>query len=53
MKNAIVLDVKDIKKLIMEKYGVSESSVIKSAYSYTVIMDADEPEEKKVDDCTE
>ena len=53
MKRAIVLDVKDIKKLIMEKYDVAESDIIKSAYSYTVIMDADEAEGKEVDDCTE
>ena len=53
VKRAIVLDVKDIKKLIMEKYDVAESDIIKSAYSYTVIMDADESEGKEVDDCTE
>lgn len=41
MKNAIVLDSNDIKKLIAEKYGVSEDAVIKSQYSYTVITDKD------------
>ena len=39
MKNAIVLDAEDIKKLIAEKYGVDEKNVIKSQYSYTVIID--------------
>ena len=38
MKNAIVLDANDIKKLIAEKYGIKESAVIKSQYSYTVIL---------------
>lgn len=39
MNNAIVLNADDIKKLIAEKYGVSEKNVIKSQYSYTVILD--------------
>lgn len=39
MKNAVVLDAEDIKKLIAEKYGVDEKNVIKSQYSYTVIID--------------
>lgn len=39
MKNAIVLDANDVKKLIAEKFGVSEDKVIKSQYSYTVVMD--------------
>ena len=38
MKNAIVLDANDIRKLLAEKYGVSEKDVIKSQYSYTVIL---------------
>ena len=45
MKNAIVLDVKDIKKLIAEKYGVPETAIIKSAYSYTVVTENGEVEE--------
>lgn len=39
MKKAIVLDSNDIKRIIAEKYGVSESDVIKSQYSYTVILE--------------
>ena len=38
MKNAIVLDSNDIKRIIAEKYNVNESDVIKSQYSYTVIL---------------
>lgn len=39
MKPAIVLDANDIKLLIAEKYGVKPEEVIKSQYSYTVVMD--------------
>lgn len=39
MKNAIVVDANDIKKILAEYFNVSPDSVIKSQYSYTVIMD--------------
>lgn len=39
MKQAIVLDSNDVKKLIAEKFGVPEENVIKSQYSYTVITE--------------
>lgn len=39
MKQAVVLDSNDIKKLIAEKFKVSEENVIKSQYSYTVITE--------------
>ena len=42
MKNAIVLDINDIKAILAEKFGVPESDVIKSQYSFTVIMPDDE-----------
>jgi len=38
MKKAIVVDANDIKKILAEKYGVPESDVIKSQYSYTIIL---------------
>lgn len=38
MQNAILLNLDDIKKIIAEKYNVAEKDVIKSQYSYTVIM---------------
>ena len=39
MKQAVVLDSNDIKKLIAEKFEVPEENVIKSQYSYTVITE--------------
>lgn len=39
MKQAIVLDSNDVKKLIAEKFDVPEENVIKSQYSYTVITE--------------
>lgn len=44
MKKGLILDNEDIKKLIAEKFGVPESNVIKSQYSYTVITDKGEQE---------
>lgn len=38
MKQAIVLDANDIKRILAEHFGVSESDVIKSQYSYTVVI---------------
>ena len=39
MKNAIVVDANDIKKILAEYFNVAPDNVIKSQYSYTVIMD--------------
>ncbi len=39
MKQAIVLDSNDVKKLIAEQFDVPEENVIKSQYSYTVITE--------------
>lgn len=39
MKNALVIEPNDIKAILAEKYGVPENSIIKSQYSYTVILD--------------
>ena len=44
MKQAIVIEPNDIKKILAEKYGVPESNVIKSQYSYTVILADNESE---------
>ena len=46
MKNAIVLDANDVKKLIAEKFGVSEDCVIKSQYSYTVVVEKDKDKQR-------
>ncbi len=39
MKKAIVVDTKDIKKILAEHFDVPEDNVIKSQYSYTVITE--------------
>ena len=39
MKQSVTLDTKDIKKILAEKFNVSENNVIKSQYTYTVIID--------------
>lgn len=39
MKNAVVYDANDIKKLLAEKHGVKPEDVIKNQYSYTVVLD--------------
>ena len=39
MKNAIVVDANDIKKILAEKFDVPEANVIKAQYSYTVILE--------------
>lgn len=46
MKNAIVVDANDIKKMLAEKYNVKESSIIKSQYSYTIVLEDEKIEEK-------
>jgi len=37
MKPAVVLDTNDIKKILVEKFGVPEENIVKSQYTYTVI----------------
>lgn len=39
MKQAIVIEPNDIKKILAEKFSVPESNVIKAQYSYTIIKD--------------
>ena len=45
MRKAIVLDLDDIKALIAEKIDVEPKDVIKSQYSYTVILKEDASED--------
>jgi len=45
MKNAVVVDANEIKEILAEKFGVPAENVIKSQYSYTVILD-EKAEEK-------
>lgn len=44
MKNAIVFETADIKKLLAEKCDVPEDHVIKSQYTFTVMLPDDKPE---------
>jgi hypothetical protein len=39
MKEALVIDANDVKKILAEKFGVPEENVIKSQYSFTVITE--------------
>ena len=42
MRKAIVLDSDDIKALIAKEYGVDVKDIIKSQYSYTVMLSEEE-----------
>lgn len=44
MKKAVVIDANEVKAILAEKFGVPESNVIKSQYSYTVILEDDKTE---------
>lgn len=37
MESAIVVDTKEVKKILAEHFGVDEKQVIKSQYSWTII----------------
>lgn len=37
MESAIVVDTKEVKKILAEYFGVDEKQVIKSQYSWTII----------------
>ena len=41
MKQAIVIEPDDIKAMLAEKYEVPEKNIIKSQYSYTVILETE------------
>ena len=47
MKKAVVLEQSDIKAIIAKHFNVSESDVIKSQYSYTVILETADNEERR------
>lgn len=46
MKKSVTYDANDIKKILAEMHGVDEKDVIKSQYSYTVILPDDSEESK-------
>jgi hypothetical protein len=49
LKNALVIEPGDIKKILAEHFEVPENNVIKSQYSYTVIL-TDEKEKEENED---
>ena len=46
MKNAIVVDANDVKEILAKHFNVSVEDVIKSQYSYTVIVDKEHCDSK-------
>lgn len=46
MKDAIVVDANDVKEILAEHFHVPPENVIKSQYSYTVILER-KPEKPK------
>lgn len=45
MRDAKVLGPDDIKAMLAEKFNVPTKNIIKTQYSYTVIIEDEEPEE--------
>ena len=46
MKEAVVYDANDIRKLLAEKHGVKPEAVIKNQYSYTVVLGKEEEKQE-------
>lgn len=44
MKKAVVVDANDVKEILAKHFGVPESNVIKSQYSYTIITEEEKDE---------
>lgn len=42
MKNAVVVESNDIEKILAEKFNVPEENIVKSQYSWTVILEKGE-----------
>ena len=45
MKKAVVLEPGDIKEILAKHFDVPESNVVKSQYTYTVILEMASPKE--------
>ena len=50
MRKALVVDANDVKQILAEHFKVKQEDVIKSQYSYTVIIGEDKPDERNEDD---
>ena len=46
MKQAVVIDANEVREILAEKFGVPVENVIKSQYSFTVILEKKEEEPK-------
>lgn len=42
MKKALVVDANDVKQILAEHFNVKPENVIKSQYSYTVVLENEE-----------
>lgn len=42
MKQAVVIDANEVREILAEKFGVPVENVIKSQYSFTVILNSKE-----------
>lgn len=42
MKQAVVIDANEVREILAEKFGVPVENVIKSQYSFTVILEKKE-----------
>lgn len=49
MKNAVVVETKDLRQILAEHFHVPQENVISSKYSYTVILDG-KPEQSEKDE---
>lgn len=46
MRPAVVIDANEVREILAEKFGVPVENVIKSQYSFTVILEKKEEESK-------
>lgn len=46
MKQAVVIDANEVREILAEKFGVPVENVIKSQYSFTVILEKKGEESK-------
>ena len=50
MKDAVVVDANDIKEILAKHFGVKPEDVIKSQYSYTVMLPKQPATAAEIDD---
>ena len=47
MKNALVVDANDVKEILAKHFGVKPENVIKSQYTFTVIIEDETPKSEE------